>query len=152
MAANAIVDFCFAEWKLSRIVHLVHPQPTPWSKLARVISSKLSADIVTFEEWLTRLESHTKARTNGPKSDASQELVKEMTASYLLPFYKGILGRTKGSGEAFGTPRLSMRNALSYSSTLSDTTSAGLSEADVQMWMVRWGDPEFYPEPTRQNK
>jgi hypothetical protein len=131
-AARSLVDFM--ESPGSQIVHLVHPKPTPWLKLAAALSSELSVPLVPYHEWLSKLE-HIAILQDGNAPTAPDALA----ASRLLNFYRSIALKMNGMEtplEAFGFPRLSTECAIKISSTLVDLEE--LSDGDVKAWLAYW--------------
>jgi hypothetical protein len=118
----------------SRIVHLVHPKPTPWSQLAAVLWSELSVPLVPYHEWLSKLE-HTAISQGGNAHTAPDTLA----ASRLINFYRSIALKMDGTEnplEAFGFPCLSTEHAVNTSSTL--VKLEPLSDGDVKAWLAYW--------------
>ncbi|THU89870.1 acetyl-CoA synthetase-like protein [Dendrothele bispora CBS 962.96] len=153
MAARAIKDFLDAPTtetdEQTAIVHLIHPRPVRWSTLARLIASRLgTVDVVSYEEWLTKLEE---------KGREDPEAEKKISALRILGFYKGITSEAKAraesssastsSGElegddglgAFGLPEIEMERAKKLSGTLADPEVGYLGEEDVERWLRYWG-------------
>ncbi|PBK80595.1 hypothetical protein ARMGADRAFT_1092010 [Armillaria gallica] len=72
VAAQAIVDRIDI---LSSIIHIVHPKPAQWFKLAQVISKELNVELVPYAQWFKSPEE--------PALDAAALL-----AIRLLSYYK----------------------------------------------------------------
>ena len=56
LAAKALCDFRQPDGVGFRLVHLVHPRPVPWSSIAAVVAQELSAQLVPYDVWLSKLE------------------------------------------------------------------------------------------------
>ncbi|KAJ7753642.1 hypothetical protein DFH07DRAFT_921322 [Mycena maculata] len=126
VAAAAIIDF-LEIGPSTRIVHLVNPQPVPWSTLGKIIASELSVPLVPYAEWLSRVESASKTRkSSGP-----------FRAPRLLEFFRSRNLSTGPERDAFGLPKLDMANALSASQGL-QFPKCRLGENDVKLWMMYW--------------
>ncbi|KZT01337.1 uncharacterized protein LAESUDRAFT_717564 [Laetiporus sulphureus 93-53] len=139
MAAKALVEFRTAT-AMPAVVHLVHPRPAPWSMLATNIASDISVPLVSYAEWLSKLgnmvqESHD-------ESLAEVELLRDMRALRLLPFFKGLAPST--GGDALGFPRLSVERAKALSPTLSAGRPLGVD--DVGRWLRHWRDVGMVPD------
>lgn len=120
----------------SGIVHLVHPTPTPWLTLAKVLSSELDVTLVSYHEWLSKLE-YLAVSEKGSEDAAPNSVA----ALRLLDFYRSTeLLRTDGvaekMSEAFGVPRLSFQRSLNASSRLAKVEQ--LSGADTKLWLAYW--------------
>ncbi|KAJ7244352.1 hypothetical protein C8J57DRAFT_1725733 [Mycena rebaudengoi] len=87
VAAAAISDF-LSQISVSRIVHLVHPQPVPWSALGQILAIELSTTLVPYAQ-----------------------------AGRLLSFFQSLNQKLVG-GEAFGLPKLDMKYSLQMSMSL----------------------------------
>ena len=40
---------------LPSLVHVAHPRPVPWKTLFEVVSTEYGTELVSFEEWFTKL-------------------------------------------------------------------------------------------------
>ena len=40
---------------LPSLVHVAHPRPVPWKSLFEVVSAEYGTELVSFEEWFTKL-------------------------------------------------------------------------------------------------
>lgn len=116
VAAQAIVDHT----DLTGVVmHLVHPKPTLWSSLARVISHDLAVKLVPYSHWLQGLENSTLDLTALP-------------AKRILPHYKRNAGALGWSDrEAFGLPHLS-------AGSIPGANFPQLGSEDVKKWLQYW--------------
>ncbi|OBZ76703.1 Linear gramicidin synthase subunit D [Grifola frondosa] len=62
------------------ILHLVHPNPVPWSSIIKMIAEDLSVPVVPYEEWLSALK-------NSLQEGLEVEQMQENPALRLLDFY-----------------------------------------------------------------
>lgn len=120
IAAAAIVDFLDTPISAG-IFHLINPRPIPWLKIARVVASELSVSLVSYADWLARLE-------------GSRDSSDTFRALRLLQFFRSVAIHPED--DAFGFPKLDMTNALDSSSALRN--SCGLKETNVKEWMRYW--------------
>ncbi len=115
----------------------MHPTPTPWLTLAKVLSSDLGVTLVPYHEWLSKLE-YLAISQKGNANGASNSVA----ALRLLNFYRSTElalrtdGVTQYKFEAFGVPRLSLQRSLNVSSTLAKAEQ--LSGADTKLWLAYW--------------
>ncbi|KAF4618223.1 hypothetical protein D9613_011591 [Agrocybe pediades] len=136
LAAKAMVDYRRAGSPgSSSLVHLVHPQPTPWAKLASIAAQELSVPLVSYTEWLQKLEGTV--TQNGESAEMTVESLKAIPALRLLDFYRVVASNLQKDGNAFGLPRLSCENAVRLSPTLSEGIPP-LGEEDVKSWLSFW--------------
>ncbi|KAF9471438.1 acetyl-CoA synthetase-like protein [Pholiota conissans] len=136
-AAEALVDFM--ESSESGIAHLVHPRSVPWSKLATAITSELSAPLVPYHEWLSKLEHMAILQERNLQTEQDA-----IAASRLLNFYRNIALKKDGTehfSEAFGFPALSTEFAVKNSSTLVHLKE--LSDEEVKSWLTYWRTAGF---------
>ncbi|THU77606.1 acetyl-CoA synthetase-like protein [Dendrothele bispora CBS 962.96] len=123
-AAQILVSYTktkFSQNTTPTILHLAHPNPISWSKIANVIQAELgNVALVRFSEWLTRLE------------EKSQDA--KLPATRLLPFYRALNTRIGSSRnyEAFGMPRVEIEKGMPNNALPS------LSGDDVSRWICHW--------------
>jgi len=140
IAAKALVDYRLSGGpSSSTVVHLIHPQPTPWSLFAKVIATDVSIELVTFQEWLDKLEKAGNAETGQEYSDI--EVMRAIPALRLLPFFRSIAPKTENSQNALGFARLSSESAVRLSPALS--SSMALKEEDGKSWLRYWKSVGF---------
>ncbi|KAJ7245421.1 hypothetical protein C8J57DRAFT_1082265 [Mycena rebaudengoi] len=123
VAAAAILDF-LSQISLPRIVHLVHPQPVPWSALGHILAIELSTTLVPYAQWLSCIE----------EQQATNSLFR---AGRLLSFFRSL--NQKAGGEAFGLPKLDMKYSLGMSTSLR-ALSRGIGKEEVKRWIKYWED------------
>ena len=122
----------------SSLVHLVHPKPVSWASLASIAAQDLSVPLVSYTEWLEKLEEAGKS-TQSDNTDNGVEILRKIPALRLLPFYQSISATQKNDGNAFGLPPLGCEEAVCLSKTMSDGILP-LGENDVRSWMQFWRD------------
>ncbi|KAF9538743.1 hypothetical protein CPC08DRAFT_807208, partial [Agrocybe pediades] len=138
LAAKALIDYRLAGTPgSSTILHLVHPNPVPWSKLATPIAKALSVELVSFSEWVNKLE---EAKDKSTKEGVDEvEAMRTISALRLLPFFRSMSAKSAQSGNAFGLVPLSRTTALRLSPTLSNPEEAHpLGERDALAWLHYW--------------
>jgi len=140
VAASAIVDFRSA---CSPFLHLVHPKPVKWDTVFEELASSIGVPLVSFDEWLNKLESGAKAITAADEVDS----LKLNPALRIIDFYRAASAhmRTPNSGEAMGFPTLSMVSAMAASSTLASPSLKCLDCTDVQSWVTYWKSVGYLP-------
>jgi hypothetical protein len=112
------------------ILHLVHPQPVPWSSVVEPIARKLGATLISFPEWISALE---KRRQHTSLTEV--EHMRETPALRLLDFFRSIdFSRDR---EPLGIPHLETREAMKVSATLKGGLKQ-LGEADALKWLESW--------------
>ncbi|EIW79995.1 acetyl-CoA synthetase-like protein [Coniophora puteana RWD-64-598 SS2] len=112
----------------SGIVHLIHPHPVQFSSLAAPFSSALNVPMVSYKEWLSKLEA-----LNGEARDAD---VSDLRALRLLTFFQG-LALDKTAGDAMGFAKLDCTQ-LKASSVLADAECEPLGADNVRRWLDYW--------------
>ncbi|KAJ7185924.1 hypothetical protein C8R46DRAFT_388493 [Mycena filopes] len=127
VAAAALVDFLNSDSPSARILHLINPQPVPWSSLANTVVEDLGKiPLVPYAQWLSRVEEATKLPENA----------KGFRAGRLLDFFRSLAEKDLDT-EAFGFHKLDMSNALDCSPSLR-STDCRLGARDVKGWMDYW--------------
>ncbi|KAK0220052.1 hypothetical protein IW262DRAFT_1554790 [Armillaria fumosa] len=125
MAAQAIRDICcshsYYHTHPTRVLHLAHPKPAPWSSIALSLSDALSVPLVPYDLWVSNLE---KCST--------------VPAYKLLEFFQTLVTSHRPNVEAFGLPMLDSSLAFSISSILSDPGLQSLGPADALRWLSYW--------------
>ncbi|KAF9553775.1 acetyl-CoA synthetase-like protein [Agrocybe pediades] len=143
LAAKALIDYRLSGTPgSSTILHLVHPNPVPWSKLATPMAKALSAELVSFSEWVKMLEEAKHKLTNEGRDEV--EAMRTISALRLLPFFRSMSAKSAQSDNAFGLVSLSRTTALRLSPTLSNPEEAQpLEEKDALAWLHYWERIEF---------
>lgn len=122
IAAAAIVDL---RSSTKEYLHISHPRPTPWDAVMGYIAQKLGVPLVSWAEWLSRLE----------KSKPST-LKNENAALRLLGFYKA--ARVEEHRDAGGIPRYDISIAMSETAVLNPEELSDVCSDDVQKWLDFW--------------
>ena len=115
-------------------LHLVHPKPVPMTSIIQPIAKILDVPVVSYAEWLERLEMSLKT-LSGSESDVHE--VQENPAFKLIEFYRSI-GDDANSPEAYTRTRLSVEKTIQVCATLGDGNLHTLDERDAQRWLVYW--------------
>jgi len=133
IASQALVDFLdvsFSQSDSPHFVHLIHPRPVSWSKLAKIIAFYLKVELISLPQWFHKLDQAGKLEPGAEK---------KVPAVKILPFYRDILTRFDAFGcEAFAFPKIEIRKALEWSPTLSNPSLAQLGEGDAERWLSHW--------------
>ncbi|EIW80018.1 acetyl-CoA synthetase-like protein [Coniophora puteana RWD-64-598 SS2] len=109
-AASVLADVALSsgtETPRSRVVHLVHPRPVAFSKIADAFAAELDVQAVSYGGWLTKLEAFASRAQDGPADEHNGQPCgnKTLRAVQLLPFFRALAATRTGS-EALGFPRL----------------------------------------------
>lgn len=124
------------------ILHLVHSHPVQWSSLFEPASQILGLRLVSYAEWLEKLEASVSELSS---SKDAAENAEENPALRIIDFFRASApasdGKSASNGEenaseAMGLKRLSLDKALGVSATLK--TCAPLSVEDMSKWMKCW--------------
>lgn len=140
ITADALIDFRKTSGN-AKVVHLIHPRPVPWSSISKAVSSELSVTLVPYVDWLAKLEhaaSSISPSASEKESRAEVQLLRDLQALRLLPFFKGIVIKGSSSGEAMGFPSLAVTKALEASPTLANPSLRQLGVDDVKRWLAYW--------------
>ncbi|KAF9552954.1 acetyl-CoA synthetase-like protein [Agrocybe pediades] len=142
LAAKALVDYRLSgKPGSSTILHLTHPKPVAWSKLATAISRELSVEPVPFIDWFKKLE-----QAKGSMAEEGKDIDAKHTiaALRLLPFFGSMSSKVQEGPYAFGLPCLSNCTALRLSPALSDRAKViPLQEKDALLWLGYWKGQGF---------
>ncbi|EED77747.1 predicted protein, partial [Postia placenta Mad-698-R] len=130
IAAGAIIDLRHHTSNTTRTVHLVHPRPVSWHSLASAIASELAVPLVSYSEWLAKLEQAHQA--DNDLGNTEQGNSRDLRALQLLPFFRSVANKIHLTRMAMGMPTLSIEHALLRSPTLADPTVCQLGEEDVK--------------------
>jgi len=129
------------------VLHLVHSHPVQWSSLFEPAARMLGLRLVSYAEWLAKLEGSVSELSS---KDAAEN-AEENPALTLIDFFRNSApaseGNTKSNGspsreeknnvsEAMGLRRLSLEKALGVSTTLK--TCLPLSVEDMSKWLKCW--------------
>ncbi|KAH6912217.1 hypothetical protein BKA70DRAFT_1535515 [Coprinopsis sp. MPI-PUGE-AT-0042] len=120
----------------SGIVHLVHPNPIPWSVLNNALSSILNLPTIPFDEWVERLEKVEQNSVHNPTPGGLPVAIAQVC--FLLPFFKHARSLWREQTESQGEPIYEMSKAQRLSPLLHDGRIPQLSHADVEMWVNGW--------------
>lgn len=102
----------------SNIVHITHPNPVSWRYIFSKVSQALGVPVVSFSDWLARLEAlTTSSKDNDTKAIALLETCRTVDPS--APKF---------------VPRMASENALRESPTL--TAVQPLTDRDIDSWLL----------------
>ncbi|KAJ6555930.1 hypothetical protein B0H19DRAFT_1210704 [Mycena capillaripes] len=125
LAAAAIVDFL--DLPTGKILHLINPKSVPWRTLAAAAAFELGVQLVSYANWLSRLETATNVQKNIATSHVP----------HLLHFFRSLSRKEISQEEAFGLMKLDMFNALSGSEYLR-VMDLQLAWKDMEQWIKYW--------------
>ena len=140
LAAAALIDMLDSA---EPVLHLQHPRPRPYSEILEIIARSLNLPLVSYSEWLARLE-----------TAASQVALGEVAASAqlnagirLMEFLRTLLRRTSLDPEGTFDIRMNMASTVSIneSKTLQDPHVHQLDASDVQSWVAYWRSSGLLP-------
>jgi hypothetical protein len=127
-AAASLVEMTLAP-KVPGTLHLAHPRPVSWASVLAVVARELGLLLVSYDEWLRRLEASVKDPVR-----SEVEHMRTNPALRLLPFFRS--ARAGPGREAMGLPLLDTRLAQEAAPALRAVLPLG--EADVQNWLQFW--------------
>jgi hypothetical protein len=127
-AAASLVEMTLAP-EVPGTLHLAHPRPVSWSSIIDVFARELELPLVSYDEWLRRLEASVKDPVR-----SEVEHMRTNPALRLLPFFRS--ARAGPGLEAMGLPLLDTRLAQEAAPALRTVPSLGA--ADVQNWLRFW--------------
>ena len=125
-----------------QILHLSHPRPVSWSRVAQFLSRTLNVPLISYEDWLTRLEDS--AGSMG--ASANKSGVESNPALRLLYYFRALEVGTNVSKEALGLPKLSILEGAQVSAAMRDVRS--LNDMDVAHWINGWETAGFLKSST----
>ncbi|KAK6966634.1 acetyl-CoA synthetase-like protein [Favolaschia claudopus] len=125
IAAGALADFI--EDPSIQFMHLVNPKVVSWRSLANVFASELKVPLVSYAEWLSRLDAVV-SKSSHPDT---------FRAPHLLEIFHMEQHAGDETREAFGFPRFDTANALRASPFLREETYQ-LTASDVRPWIQYW--------------
>ncbi|KLO13764.1 acetyl-CoA synthetase-like protein [Schizopora paradoxa] len=139
-AAQAVVEMRDAEYQ---VLHISHPNPTKWSTIVKHASQLLDIPTVSFDDWLSNLDT-----VPCPASAACAEDLEQMSTKNPALQLRGFLQSLAPSSdpaaesdpveEAFGAKRLSLEKSAMASPTLRNRCPP-LSFSDVRNWLLCLG-------------
>jgi hypothetical protein len=122
-----------------QIIHLSHPRPVPWSRIAEFLSRTFNIPLTSYRDWLTRLDvSAGKMSVSAGKSEVDSN-----PALRLLHYFRVLESEAKPniSKEALGLPRLDISEGTKVSAALRDAET--LTNMDVAHWVNGWEKAGF---------
>lgn len=141
---SAVTAKVIAEMRQSSalVVHLNHPRPVLWSSLFESFSSTLGIPLVSYAEWLSRLEKEAQA-ISGLSAEAEAAAIQSNPALRLISFYRRASMNGGSSMEAMGTQILSLEDAKKASVTMRDENLKQLGSENVKRWLAYWRSTGF---------
>ncbi len=139
-AAAALLEMCDAP---NQVLHIAHPNPVPWSTIVNPVSEALHLPLVSYSQWLSKLESGEgnggagKGVEDGEVNPALQlqEFFRSFSSSTVDSGENGT-SETSSSGEAMGMKQLCTREAVKLSPSLRNCEPLGFSE--TKKWLSSW--------------
>lgn len=132
-AARALIEMRDVD---QQILHLSHPHPVSWSRVSKFLSTTLNVPLISYEDWLTRLEDSA-----GSVSAGSRKSGEDSNPALRLLYYFRALKGTNVSKEALGLPKLSISEGIKVSAALRDAQP--LNDMDVAYWINSWEKAGF---------
>lgn len=137
MAAAALLEMCDAP---NQVLHLAHPKPVPWSSIVTPVSEALRLPLVSYSQWLSKLEDGGSGELTAGKSERNpalhlQEFFRSFASSSADDLENGVDG-SSASGEAMGSKQLCLREAVKLSPSLRNCEPLSFDEA--KKWLVSW--------------
>ena len=128
----------FTEMRNSQepILHLVHPRPVTWHSLITPIAAELNVPLVSYDEWLSALESSAAA--------GSANEVDAMAANpalRLLSFFQAQRGVLTAAREAMGLVQLLTEKSTKVSEALANLPELNAERAKA--WVAAWKKAGF---------
>ncbi|KAI0068531.1 hypothetical protein BV25DRAFT_1817381 [Artomyces pyxidatus] len=141
-SAAAIVEML--DVQTPEVVHVRHPHPVPWTQLISYFALSLRLPLVSFDEWLSRLESGLLPSMNASGKDGPLRPALRMLHFFSTIRQSDALHRS--STEINGlSDVLSMEEGLRVSATLRDDRLPQLQGKDVEEWLAYWRSVGFIP-------
>ncbi|KAI0926228.1 putative NRPS-like protein biosynthetic cluster [Taiwanofungus camphoratus] len=144
LTAAAVIDFRKAT-NSTNTVHLVHPRPVSWHVLAAVVAAELSVPLVSYDEWLGKLEQTASSISDsvhekGLRAESERDTVRSLRALQLLDLFKGMAKSASDTSArlALGMAELAVTRAVAASPTLADPDARQLGAEDVKRWLGYW--------------
>ncbi|KAI0926217.1 hypothetical protein AcV5_008731 [Taiwanofungus camphoratus] len=144
LTAAAVIDFRKAT-NSTNTVHLVHPRPVSWHALAAVVAAELSVPLVSYDEWLGKLEQTASSISDsvhekGLRAESERDTVRSLRALQLLDLFKGMAKSASDTSArlALGMAELAVTRAVAASPTLADPDARQLGAGDVKRWLGYW--------------
>ncbi|KAF8154617.1 hypothetical protein B0H34DRAFT_783775 [Crassisporium funariophilum] len=137
IAASAVVEMRKSK---DLFLNLAHPRPAAARDIFSALSCALAVPLVTFSEWLSRLDASRQEDSNNAVAAAI-----ENPALVLFDFFRSMQRPVQMAGldkEAFGFPSPASDKALA-AAPLSLRTAPQLSELDVASWIRYWRQMGF---------
>jgi hypothetical protein len=114
------------------VLHLVHPNPVPWSTVLEPISEALGMPLVPYSVWLSALKACSLGKHSGPASAHNPAL-------HLLDFFQSAdKPLPSPDAEAFGFPRLLTEKAAKVAFSLKYESLSVLGKQDAEGWLKYW--------------
>jgi hypothetical protein len=118
------------------VMHLAHPNPTPWSSVVGHAAKQLGVPLVPYGDWLQALEVDIK---DGSKTEVQH--MRENPALRLLGFFREIstipfISEGRPGYEAMGVTMMDMEKAKSVAPSL--RSLAPLDCEDMDRWLGYW--------------
>lgn len=141
IAAAAAVDMRKSP---ASYLHLMHPKPVTWASVIQPIATSLDVPIVSYSDWLEKLNLVVKEREESSTTADQLEAARENPALRLIDFYRRSNAtdhhdcRKDAEAEAFVKVRLDMTITKKVIATLGDPNLPTLGAEDAQRWLEYW--------------
>jgi hypothetical protein len=139
VAADAVLEMRNSP---TRVLHISHPAPVPWTSVFEAASERLDVPLVDFSEWMEVLE--------GSRGEEDDDVdIESNPALKLLEFFsganegKGYTSDADDTREAMGVKKLSLKESEKVSRTLHGCRASPMSGEDVKSWLSSWEKAGF---------
>lgn len=124
-------------------IHLIHPNPVPWSTIMSGFSDELGIPVVQFDEWVNALEQSQVTDSIQSNADVDAEN-KRNPAVRLLNLFRGAKDKAQdASKEPVGISRLSCVETVKQSAVLQNPELPQIGKKDVHRWVSYWKNSGF---------
>ena len=137
MVASALIEMADSD---ELHLHLIHPRPTPFSKIMSIICQELNVKPVPYSEWLDLLLERAEKIHGHPDAENAME---QNPALRLTDFFMTAQGGEHT--EPIGMVRLGDSKAREVAPTLGERARR-LEEEDVRGWLRMWKKYRFLSE------
>ncbi|KAF8577132.1 NAD(P)-binding protein [Ramaria rubella] len=127
VAASTLIELRHTS---NQFAHLVHPRPVTWTLIIQLIASALDVPVISYDEWLSRLEALS----------GTEEKFLRITGLHLLEFYRASATpnhvQLVGSREAMGMTSYETKLTVAEAPSLSHVPPLG--KEGVNSWIDNW--------------
>jgi hypothetical protein len=133
--ATALKDLAISE-VAPTVLHLVHPQPTPWSTIIKHAAEELNIPLVSYTAWLDALDKSMSDKTLSAVAQRRRDPALRLRSVFHGRVPLLAEGMVKDGDDAFRLPKLDMTEMNKFSPAL--TSLKPLDKQDVLGWFNYW--------------